>query len=180
MPMKHISETEFIQELQDGLPTSLGEQRKAWAGHIIEHDLDLINISILLHSNARVAMRFAWLLTGIGERAPSKLFNVLPYLLQQSATIQHFKFSESFANYWLIVGIPKEDEAKAIELLFQWLWSNETNVTIKSRAIKVVFRLSSKYPELKNELSLGLRDQMNKHSDDFKKKAMKMLVELNN
>ena len=62
----------------------------------------------------------------------------------------------------------------------KWLLATDTNVSIKSRSLSVLFRLTKKYPELKNELKLSLEDQMDKHSREFKKKAVKILAELEN
>lgn len=60
----------------------------------------------------------------------------------------------------------------------KWLLATDTNVSIKSRSLSVLFRLTKKYPELKKELKLSLEDLMDKHSKEFKKKAVKIITEL--
>ncbi|MFT5513430.1 MAG: hypothetical protein ACI8SE_001837 [Bacteroidia bacterium] len=77
-----------------------------------------------------------------------------------------------------MAGIPEKNEAKAINLLFSWLQSDSTNVTIKSRAILVLFALTKKYPDLKNELRLSISDQLYKYTEDFAKRSRKILDEL--
>ena len=81
-------------------------------------------------------------------------------------------------HFGSIVGVPPENEGRAIDLLFQWLLSADTNVTIKSRSLWVLLKLTKKYPELKNELKLCLQDQMDKYTNDFKKRATKILIEI--
>lgn len=175
---ENFSHIEFHQELESHLPTSTADKRKVWATLIIENDCCLKDLSNLLCCDRKVALRFSWLLSEIGELNPSKLLISLPYLLKQSDQIEHFNFIESFATYWLISGVPAENETRAIDLLFGWVLSSHINVTTKSRALKVLVNLSKKYPELKNELSLCLNDQKDKHSKDFEQKATKLLTEL--
>lgn len=118
-----------------------------------------------------------WFLTEIGMLDPDKLFESLPFLLKLCDQLDPV-YKQSFASYWLIAGIPKVQETQAIDLCFEWLISADTNVTIKSRAIWVLLKLTKKYPELKNELKLCIKDQMDKYSKEFEKRAIKILKEL--
>ncbi len=172
------SNTEFYNELELSLPTSDAEQRRIWASAIIENEFDLKEFSKLLRSENKVATRFLWLLSEIGEKDPSRLFRELPFFFELSDEIKHLDFKTSFATYWLIAGVPLENEARAIDLLFGWLQSAHTNVTTKSRSLFVLFKLTNKYPELKNELKLCLEDQMEKNTNDFSKRARKVLKDL--
>lgn len=172
-----FSYDDFYHELEYFLPKSTEEQRQTWAATIINQDLDLKDLSRLLFCEKKVATRFLWMLSGIGMKKSGKLFEVLPYLLELSTELNP-AYQTAFANYWLIAGVPPENEAQAIDLSFQWLMNPGITVTIKSRALFVLFKLAEKYPELKNELILCLEDQMDKHSKDFRKRALKVLNEL--
>lgn len=172
-----FSNTDFYNELESSLSGSTEEQRKIWALAIIENNLDLRDLSGLLFCEKKTATRFLWLLGRIGMTSPNKLVSVLPFLLVLSDDLDP-AYKTSFANFWLLAGVPSENEGKAIDLMFQWLLSAETNVTIKSRSIFVLFKLTKKYPELKDELKFCLIDQMDKHTADFKKKVVKVLLEM--
>lgn len=172
-----FSYPDFYSELEFSLPKSTEEQRQNWAATIIEQDVDLKDLSRLLFCEKKVATRFLWMLSGIGMKKRSKLFEVLPYLLELSAELNP-AYQTAFANYWLIAGVPPENEAQAIDLSFHWLMDPGITVTIKSRALFVLFKLTEKYPELKNELALCLEDQLDKHSKDFRKRALKVLNQL--
>lgn len=177
MPESAFSYDDFYSELEFSLPKSTEEQRQTWAATIIEQDLDLRDLSRLLFCEKKVATRFLWMLSGIGMKSQSKLFEALPFLLELSGKLEP-AYQTAFANYWLIAGVPPENEAQAIDLSFQWLMNPGITVTIKSRALFVLFKLTKKYPELKNELVLCLEDQLDKHSKDFRKRALKVLNEL--
>jgi hypothetical protein len=178
MENKQVLMDQLYQELEHSLPKSNAVKRKIWADLIIREELDLKHLSNLLRLDPKIATRFLWLLSEIGTLSANKLLKELPYLLDLCTQLNPV-YQTSFANYWLLVGVPIEQEAKAIDLLFHWLLSNESNVTLKSRSILVLYHLSKKYPEIKNELKICLEDQMDKYSVDFQKRAEKILRKMN-
>jgi hypothetical protein len=169
--------TDFYNTLETLLLKSTGTQRKDWALQIVEKDMDIIYLSQLLKCEPKIANRFLWMLSDVGLADKNKLQNVLPALLTFFDQLDP-RYKLSFANYWLIAGVPLQDEGKAIDLLFQWIMSPQTNVTIKSRSLNVLFGLTQKYPDLRNELNICLEDLKNQHSKDFKKRVQKMLSKL--
>ena len=173
----NFSYTEFYKELESSLPISTSEQRRIWATTIIEKNIDIKELSKLLKAEPKTATRFLWLLSDIGIYNPKILIDVLPFLLDLPDHLDP-KYKISFASFWYIVGVPPENEGIAIDLLFQWLLSPNTNVTMKSRSLIVLFKLTKKYPELKNELKLSLEDQKGKYSKDFEKRLDKILMSI--
>jgi hypothetical protein len=168
----------FYEELKLNLPSSNGAIRKKWAQEISYHKYDFSVLSKLLLEDVKIASRFAWLLTDLGELDSGLLSKNLPYLLQLSKNITQFNFKQSFANYWLTVGVPKQNEALALGWLFTWLNAAEVNVTIKSRAIIVLFQLTTFHPEIRNELIVSIENQLNKHTSNFDKRSIKVLESL--
>ncbi|HMG14135.1 MAG TPA: hypothetical protein VK590_01740 [Saprospiraceae bacterium] len=171
----NFSYPEFYKELESFLPTSSAEIRRIWATTIIEKDIDIKELSQLLKGEQKIATRFLWLLSEIGTFNQKKLLDILPFLLDLSDHLDP-NYKNSFASFWRIVGVPLENEGIAIDLLFQWLLSPHTNVTIKTRSLFVLYKLTKKYPELKNELKLCLEDLKDKYSKDFEKRANKILI----
>lgn len=168
----------FYRMLAVSLPDSNGNERKEWAEDIVDNNRDLKQLSELLFSDRKVATRFAWMLTDVAEYNPSYLREYLPYLFEISDTVYHFDFKPSFANYWRYCGVSWRHEAHAINLLFQWLESSGTSVTIKSRSLLVLLDLVKKYPELESELRHQLENQADKYTKQFEKHARKALQEL--
>lgn len=172
-----ISFEEFYNELQNYLPTSNAEKRKEWAHIIVEKDIEISTLTNLVHHEYKITSRFLWLLSDVGILHPKKLYQHLPYLYSLLDNLDE-KYKTSLANYWLIAGVPPENKGQAIDLLFQWILSTETNISIKSRAILVALELVKKHPELKQEFILCLNDQEEKHTQDFKKRVRKVLCQL--
>jgi hypothetical protein len=173
----HFSNAAFYRELQSSLATSTGAQRRAWALTIAKQNVDLKELSALLKEEDKAAKRFLWLLSDVGLASPEALSAALPFLLKVCGQFRP-AYTISFASLWHIVGVPPADEAQAIDLLFRWVQSAHSNATMKTRSFWVLMQLTKKYPELKNELKLCLEDQMDNYSQDFRKRAVKLLHEL--
>ena len=169
---------ELISVLKVDLPTSTGEQRKKWAKEILLNKVSIMSLSQLVQEDKKVATRFLWLLSDIGEIEPDRLLIELPDLLNLCFQKNKNSFITSFATFWNISGVPKVNEAQAIDLLFTWVLSKETNVTTKSRSINVLLQLTKKYPELKNELKNALENQVNQYSINYRNKLLKVLNKL--
>ncbi len=172
-----INSVEFYKELEYSLSASTCEQRKVWATTILEKNIDIKSLSELLKGEQKTAIRFLWMLSDIGILNPNKLLIELPFLLNLCSELNH-SYKTSFASYWLYTGVPTVNEGEAIDLLFQWLLSTDKNVTVKARSFLVLSKLTKKYPEIKNELAFCLKDQMGKHSKSFKKRASKILEQI--
>lgn len=176
MPKESISGS-LYNTLKKHLPVSIGADRKTWAELIIANDIDIMELTKLLGCERGVATRFLWLLSDVGEVKPDVLFRALPYLFELSKGGKYFDFTLAFARWWRLTGVPEENEGEAIGLLFEWL-SSDVNVSIKSCVIIVLYELSGKYPELKDELRLCLEDRLGKETKDFNKKLLRMLEKL--
>jgi len=132
----------------------------------------------LLQEDYTIASRFLWLLTDIAEIDSEHLKEDLIFLFDLCQTLDHIQLEPSFTNYWLICGVPVEKEAEYIEHLFEWLSSNERNITTKSRSLFVLQKLTGKYPDLKNELKMRIHDQLDRNTENFRIRAHKVLAQL--
>lgn len=168
----------IFEELKLGLLTSTDMQRRLWAKEIVSIPVSLTELSPLLFEERQLAMRYLWLLTHIGEISPHILHEYLPCILQKWEHINVENKEASLANFWRVAGIPIQNEAHAISLLFNWLQGPEYNGTTKSRALFVLLDLTQKYPELKNELQSCLEGQLDKSTGDFRKRVVKILAKL--
>lgn len=160
--------------LQSSLPTATGPQLKALAKEILQNNTDLRTLFPLLQADKKTAHHFLWLISDIGLLDKTYLHGYLPELLQFMKTCNQ-TYQASMSNWWRIAGVPEENEGEAIDLLFQWVLSNEVTPTIKMRAFEVLVRLCKKYPDIKQELKICLEEQRGRYTVDFGKRVGKML-----
>jgi len=171
--------TLFFNTLHQYLKTSTEAQRTVWIKQIVDEGMDVQELADrFLFGERTTALRFSWLLSGIGIYSPSTLFNILPYLFAKKAQTRIKDFEYQFVKYWSIAGIPKENIGEATNLLFAWLTSSKTNVSTKTHAMQNLYNLSKEYPDLKNELKSSIENQLDKTSISFRTRATKILAEL--
>jgi len=170
-----FSTAAFLEELVQLLPSSSGAQREVWAKTIVAQQIGLPTLAVLLDEEQKVASRFLWLLSDLGNVNPDCLRLHLPYLLQLSETVVHVNLKQSMASYWLIAGVPEQNEGIALDWLLQWLRSPNVNATTKSRSLKVLVKLVQKHPAIQPEVLLALEGQLEHKSSSFRKLAMKTL-----
>ncbi len=178
MTLKNTNTT-LINTLHQGLKACTETQRITWAKQIVDEGVDVKELADrFLYGERTAAMRFSWLLSGMGIYSPITLFSVLPYLFEKREQTSIKDFRYQFVKYWSIAGIPKENTAEAINLLFSWLNAGDTNVSTKTHAMQNLYNLSKEYPDLKNELVSCIENKMDKTSISFRTRAVKILEEL--
>ncbi len=170
--------TLFLSQLKEELPGCNAMQRQNWVKHIVKKKIPLSLLTPLLLEKRAIALPFSWLLSGIAKTDSATFNKSLPQLYAIRKEVTTFDFEQSFATYWGLAGVPIENEADAIDLLFKLLQSANVNVTTKSRALIPLTALTQKYPELKNELRECLEVQQNNSTAQFKKRAQNLLNQL--
>lgn len=166
----------LYQELVEELPTSMNAHRILWAKAIVDNNIALHDLIGLLGEEHKVAYRFLWLLSDIGDRDADKLYQFLPELFNARDTYKQFDYTPAFCKYWHIVSIPEEQEAEAIDLCFGWLNDPKAKVSFKYYSMWVLHKLLDKYPDLKNEFISSLEGQLEGNTATFRKQAGKILA----
>lgn len=155
------------------------KERTIWAKQIVDDGIDLKKLcDTFLYADKTTALRFSWLLSDIGNYNATTLHNILPYIFEKREQTKIKDFKYQFVKYWTIAGIPKENIDIAVNLLYNWLNSSHTNVSIKAHSMLNLYVLVKVYPDLKNELKTSIENQMDKTSISFKTKAAKILPHL--
>lgn len=174
-----IHTKDFYLFLEKALLSSTSQDRKRWAILLIEKDFDLKILSKLLFTEQKLATKFAWFISEIGFIKPELLLNHLPFLISIYPKVKSLNPESSYANYWLIAGIPINNEAQVINLLLSWLQNPCLNSTTHWRAIQIMIKITEKYPELNNEFRLSIEGLLDIHSTSFSKKLKQVLQKIN-
>lgn len=166
---------ELKKAIEREISQSSVQQRKKWIFQLIDNGCSVIDLFSLMQKDKKTALRFGWFLSELGMHQKEALLGALPELFERRHEVKHIPFEQNFMNYWLIAGIPKENETEAIDLCFELLNSREVNVSIQSRALKLLEGMTRKYPELKEELKMSIEKRENTKNKDFKNKLEKAL-----
>jgi hypothetical protein len=166
----------FITQLQASLFADASDMNlRGWGKHIVQNDIALMDIVAVIHAEKKIATRFSWMLGGIAEMDPQRVFPVVTYLFshRHEITIEHFE--RSLAKFFSLAGLPEEIEGEAVEALFQWLADHNATISTRFYAMIALDKFCRKQPELRHELRLILEEIAAHSTNSLHKKALEIL-----
>ncbi len=170
---------EFTDTLKESLANDNSDRnRKMWANHIIDEDIDINSLIGVLEENTTTAMRFSWMLGDICEISPKTIVPMLQALFEIRSKLRIKGYDRSLSKWFRLCGVPERIEGEVSDQLFKWLADPAISVSTKSNSMIVLFELSNKYPEIKRELQLTINGQLANSSSSFRKKANYVLEKL--
>ncbi len=173
-----------IQALKKEIKSNIGKSDAAYriglAKQIILNKVAIEDIVEMLLEEPPVSTRFSWLLGDISMQAADKAPEILEACFKRLDHIHIKNFDRTLSKQALICGdhIPEQLEGTIVNKLFEWLSSPTTSVSTKNNSLFALENLCKKYPELKSEYLAVVADQMDKNTNDFKKRAGKVLGRL--
>jgi hypothetical protein len=167
---------QLLDQLRASLLTDASDRNlRQWGAHIIQNDIALMDLIALIHAEKKVATRFSWMLGGIVEADPQRVFPVITYLFTRRAEIVIQNFARSLAKFFALAGIPEEIEGEAVEALFQWLMDPKVLLSTRLFAMVALDKICLQHPELRHELQLVLERIVLENSGSLEKKALAIL-----
>lgn len=166
------------QELIISLADSSGAERKNWIEYIINHNILLKDLVEILYRDNKTAMKFSWIVGSLCELDSTRVFPVVNQIFNNRNKIKIPNFDRTIAKIFYLVEIPQEIEGEAVTVMFNWLLNPKIIVSTKNYSLFALYNLSEKYSDLKVELKEVIEDQLDKNSNDFKKRATKILLKL--
>lgn len=152
--------------------------RKHLAKKIVAEGIDLRGLLNILDSDNITATHFIWMVGRICELSPGTVFPAINGFFLHRKKTQIKNYDRSLAKMFMLCGVPEEIEGEATTLMFEWILSPDVIVTTKNYSAVALYNLTFKYPELKQELILTIRDQLDKNSISFNQTAQKVLNKL--
>ena len=166
------------QELITSLAESSGTERKLWLEYIIKHETPLCELIDLLYTDHKTAIKFSWMIGALCEIDPLRVYPVVSQIFNNRDRINLPNFDRTIAKMFYLVEIPPELEGQAVDLMFNWLLDPNIIVSTKNYSLFGLYKLTGKYADLKGELREVIEDQLDKNSNDFKKRATLILQKL--
>ncbi len=169
----------------DDLRTELlKEHSKAQVLKIMEYigdDQDKFDelTGLLLNDEPRVAQRAAWAVSHCTE-AYTEL--IRPHLEKIVFNLKKPKLHGAVVRNTvkILAGleIPEALQGHVLDICFDYLLSQKTEVAVKAHAMQVVFNISKNEPDLLSELKMVIEEQMPYSSAGFKSRGKRILKDI--
>jgi hypothetical protein len=136
-------------------------------------------IDIIFKENAPIPQRASWLLQIVPKAHPEL---IKPYIKLFIDTVRSFKvdgIKRGMLFSLTLQNIPKNLQAKALDICFEFMLSPNEAVAVKVYAMELASNITKQHPELKNELLAVIEDQLPKNTVAFSARARKVLKKTN-
>ncbi|MEZ5072930.1 MAG: hypothetical protein R2751_18780 [Bacteroidales bacterium] len=134
--------------------------------------------SLALEDQDPLSWRAAWILNGADEACPGIDWSFLPEIVE---SLPHLKSTGTLREFLRLLTrhpVPEDSQGLLIDRCFHYLAMERYPVAVKVHAMQIVFDHTLLYPELKEELSMVLQDQMAHGTAGFKSRGRKILARL--
>ncbi len=133
-------------------------------------------IEVLLGGDKELEKRAAWVLGHSAKHCPKladKHFQTFIDKLKEPDVGDATK--RNILRVWEFLDIPEEHIGEIADICFDFLMSMKEPIAIKVFSMTVLYNITQKIPELKNELRLLIEDQMPYGSAGFKSRGRRIL-----
>jgi hypothetical protein len=145
-------------------------------------DEDLFSELIFLMHNGKppVPQRAAWIMTAVTDKYPWLLIPYIKKIVNMMPSFNHPGVVRGVLRQFCQIDFPGEIEGKIFEMSYNFLIDAKQPVAIRVYAMQILFNISEKEPDLKNELKLILESLLDDTtSGGIISRAGKLLKQLN-
>jgi len=136
-------------------------------------------MAIFLKEEPVLAQRSAWPLSFVIERNPNLISNYYPSLIKLlHQPNKHNAINRNILRALQYVKIPTKHEGVLLGICFKLMLSSKEPIAVKVFCMTIIFNLSKKYPEIKDELKNSIETLLPDGSAGIKSRGQKILNQL--
>lgn len=135
-------------------------------------------MDMFFSKDLRVCQRAAWVASHCIDRNTELINPHLDALVANLENPAHDAIKRNTMRILAKIDIPEHLWEDCLNYGFQYLESGSEAIAVKAHAMYVVYNLSEKIPEIKNELKLLIEDMMPYSSAGIKSRGRKILAKL--
>ena len=161
----------------------LKEYSKAYTVHLAEkigpnqEAFDEL-LEAFLHDEWRVTQRAAWIVSHCIDRHPWLIEKHIEAVLLNLKNDVNIAVKRNTVRILQFVDIPEDQMGLAAEICFDFLNSGKEAIAVKAHAMTILFNITKKFPELRDELQIAIEDQLPFGSEGIRSRGKKILKEL--
>ncbi len=147
-----------------------------WIGQNPRH-IDIL-LDAYLGNDARVTQNAAFFMMHVGDTHPSLVKPHIGRLIEQLGNNPPVAIKRNTIRFLQSHPIPEEYQGDLAEHCFHYLTDPKEAIAIKAFSMTVLYNLTRIYPDLKNELTLGIKDAMENGTAGIISRGRKILKQL--
>lgn len=124
-------------------------------------------VDMALSNGQQIAMRAAWVMEKLSESIDGVFDSFLPAIIYKLPDIKFSSCRRTLSKVIMLHNIPPETDGELFSFCVSMLESPKEPVAVKANCMSIIFKLLSKYPELKNEVFTIIESQIINNSKGF-------------
>jgi hypothetical protein len=137
-------------------------------------------INLFFNGSYILSQRSSWIVSHCADSHPELIRPYLDKMISRLGKPCHDAVIRNTLRIFQTAEIPERSCGSLSDQCFKILCSQEQPVAIRTFAMTVLYRITERYPELKNELKILIQDQMPYSSPAFTSRGKKILKNLDN
>lgn len=137
-------------------------------------------MQLFLHDDYRVVQRAAWVINLVAEKHPALITPHLPAMIRRlEATGIPVAVKRNVLRLLQFLPVPEQEQGTVMNICFELLADVQETVAVRCFAMTILANMSADYPEIRNEISLIIEDQLeNSPTAGFRARAKKVLKKI--
>jgi len=136
-------------------------------------------MQLFLHGEYRVTQRASWIISICAEQYPALIQPWLKQMLQKTQEPKvHDAVKRNVVKILQGIEVPKALTGMTADICFNLLADKNEPVAIRVFSMTVLYHLTQKEPDLKNELRLLIEENLHEEKAAFKSRGKKILKQL--
>lgn len=132
-------------------------------------------MNLFLSNEDIISQRASWAVSHCADVRPQFIIPYLEKMLDNMENPVHDAVKRNTIRVLQFIDIPKKLQGKVADICFRFLCSNDETIAVKVFSMTVLHSLCRHYPELKNELSIAIEEQMPFASAAFISRGKKIM-----
>ena len=151
------------------------------AAHIGSDEVLFGELIFLMHNGKTpVPQRAAWIMTAVTDKYPWLILPYINEIVERIPSYRHPGIVRSVLRQFCQIDFSEEITGEIFELSYNFLNDTKQPIAIRVYAMQILFNISEKEPDLKNELKLVLENLLDDISSaGIASRAGKLLMILN-
>jgi len=158
-----------------------GPQAKKIAGYIgNDPKLFAALVDLMLETEYRISQRAAWVVSHSIQQHPDLLFPHIGAILKnlENGGPMHVAVKRNSIRILQLIDIPEKWMGRAANICFQYLTDAKESIAVHAFSMTVLYHITLKNPELKNELKMVIEELLPHGSAGVKNRGKRILKSL--
>ncbi|MBN2595241.1 MAG: hypothetical protein JXR82_00480 [Marinifilaceae bacterium] len=166
-----------LKKLLDPFPVK--EEARFVARSIAENPAYIKELWDICISNEKHSWRATWILDKVYDIAPDLVRLYLPQMIEIVPTLSNESKLRQYLKLISLEPLPSNISGDFINYCFDALISRTSAIAIKVYAMQILYNFSLQEPDIQNELTLVIEEQMENGSAGYCSRARRILKAIN-